>query len=59
MVSAVLDSSAVLAVLMPNRRHMVIAALDDALLSTVNYADVITKIVERGGTTSKRKLPCS
>ena len=51
MASAVLDSSAVLAVLNAEPgADLVIAALDDALLSTVNYAEVITKIVERGGT---------
>jgi ribonuclease VapC len=51
MASAVLDSSAVLAVLNAEPgADMVIAALDDALLSTVNYAEVVTKIVERGGT---------
>ena len=51
MASAVLDSSAVLAVLNAEPgADLVIAALDDALLSTVNYAEVITKIVERGST---------
>ena len=51
MASAVLDSSAVLAVLNAEPgADLVIAALDDALLSTVNYAEVVTKIVERGGT---------
>jgi ribonuclease VapC len=51
MANAVLDSSAVLAVLNAEPgADLVIAALDDALLSTVNYAEVITKIVERGGT---------
>jgi ribonuclease VapC len=49
--SAVLDSSAVLAVLNAEPgADVVIATLDDALLSTVNYAEVVTKIVERGGT---------
>jgi ribonuclease VapC len=51
MASAVLDSSAVLAVLNAEPgADVVIATLDDALLSTVNYAEVVTKIVERGGT---------
>jgi ribonuclease VapC len=51
MASAVLDSSAVLAVLNAEPgADLVIAALDDALLSTVNYAEVVSKIVERGGT---------
>lgn len=51
MASAVLDSSAVLAILNAEPgADTVIATLDDALLSTVNYAEVVTKIVERGGT---------
>jgi ribonuclease VapC len=51
MASAVLDSSAVLAVLNAEPgADLVIAALDDSLLSTVNYAEVVSKIVERGGT---------
>jgi ribonuclease VapC len=51
MASAVLDSSAVLAVLNAEPgADLVVATLDDALLSTVNYAEVVTKIVERGGT---------
>ncbi|HTC07021.1 MAG TPA: type II toxin-antitoxin system VapC family toxin [Xanthobacteraceae bacterium] len=51
MASAVLDSSAVLAILNAEPgADLVIATLDDALLSTVNYAEVVTKIVERGGT---------
>jgi ribonuclease VapC len=51
MASAVLDSSAVLAILNAEPgADLVIAALDDALLSTINYAEVVTKIVERGGT---------
>jgi ribonuclease VapC len=51
MASAVLDSSAVLAVLNAEPgADVVIATLNDALLSTVNYAEVVTKIVERGGT---------
>ena len=46
MASAVLDSSAVLAVLNAEPgADVVIATLDDALLSTVNYAEVVTKIV--------------
>ena len=54
MASAVLDSSAVLAILNAEPgADLVIATLDDALLSTVNYAEVVTKIVERGGTYKK------
>ena len=51
MASVVLDSSAVLAILNAEPgADLVIATLDDALLSTVNYAEVVSKIVERGGT---------
>jgi ribonuclease VapC len=49
MARTVLDASAVLAVL--NKEigaELVVAALDDALLSTVNYAEVVSKLVERG-----------
>ncbi len=49
MASAVLDSSAVLAVLNDERgAEKVGAVLTDALLSTVNYAEVVAKLVERG-----------
>ena len=49
MANAVLDSSAVLALLNAEPgAEVVIAALDAALLSTVNYAEVISKLVERG-----------
>lgn len=49
MASAVLDSSAVLAVLNNEPgADAVVAILDDALVSTVNYAEVIGKLVERG-----------
>jgi ribonuclease VapC len=49
MASAVLDSSAVLAVLNgePGAK-VVMAALDGALVSTVNYAEIVAKLVERG-----------
>jgi ribonuclease VapC len=51
MASAVLDSSAVLAVLNAEPgADLVAAALDDALFSTVNYAEVVAKLVERGST---------
>jgi ribonuclease VapC len=51
MASAVLDSSAILAVLNDERGADVVEAImDDALISTVNYAEVVAKLVERGGT---------
>jgi ribonuclease VapC len=50
MASAVLDSSAVLAVLNAEPgADVVVSMMDDALISTVNYAEVIAKLVERGG----------
>jgi PIN domain nuclease of toxin-antitoxin system len=49
MASAVLDSSAILAVLNGERgAQAVTAALKDALVSTVNYAEVVSKLVDRG-----------
>jgi len=49
MASAVLDSSAVLAVLNGEPGVDKIAeVLTDSLLSTVNYAEVVAKLVERG-----------
>jgi PIN domain nuclease of toxin-antitoxin system len=49
MASAVLDSSAVLAVLNGEPgAELVTTVLDDALVSTVNYAEVVAKLVERG-----------
>jgi ribonuclease VapC len=54
MASAVLDSSAVLAVLNDEPgADTVIAILDDALVSTVNYAEVVGKLVERGSSYSQ------
>ena len=51
MADAVLDSSAVLAVLNAEPgADLVAAVLDYALISTVNYAEVVTKLVERGST---------
>lgn len=51
MASAVLDSSAILAVLNDEPGADVVEAImDDALISTVNYAEVVAKLVERGGT---------
>lgn len=47
----VLDASALLCLLNDETgADRVIAALDDALISTVNYSEVVAKIVDRGGT---------
>lgn len=49
MSEAVLDSSAVLALLLGEAgAHAVTAVLPGALLSTVNLAEVVTKLCERG-----------
>ena len=49
MASAVLDSSAILAILNDEPgADAVEVVLDDALVSTVNYSEVIAKLVERG-----------
>jgi len=51
MPSAVLDASAVLAVINAEPgQEIVVDALDDALVSAVNHAEVISKLVERGMT---------
>jgi PIN domain nuclease of toxin-antitoxin system len=49
MPSVVLDASAVLAVLNAETgAEAVAAALEDAIISAVNYAEVVSKLVERG-----------
>ncbi len=54
MASAVLDSSAILAILNNEPgADAVEAMLDDALVSTVNYAEVVAKLVERGSTSGQ------
>jgi ribonuclease VapC len=54
MASAVLDASAILAVLNDESgAETVIAILDDALVSTVNYAEVVAKLVEQGSTSGQ------
>jgi ribonuclease VapC len=54
MASAVLDSSAILAILNDEPgADAVEAMLDDALVSTVNYAEVIAKLVERGSSSAQ------
>jgi ribonuclease VapC len=51
MASAILDSSAILAVLNDEPgADVVIAIMDEALISTVNYAEVVAKLIERGST---------
>jgi PIN domain nuclease of toxin-antitoxin system len=60
MAKAVLDSSAVLAVLNDEiGSQAVIAILDDAILSAVNYAEVISKLVERGVTLTQARAMLS
>lgn len=57
MARAVLDSSAVLALLNSEPgAEAVSAALEDAVLCTVNYAEVISKLVDRGATLESAKL---
>jgi PIN domain nuclease of toxin-antitoxin system len=49
MTGVVLDSSAVLAVIHGERGAEVVASLlDGAMMSAVNYAEVVSKLVERG-----------
>ena len=50
MASFVVDSSAVLAVINGEPGGEIVAALiNDSLLSAVNFAEVMTKLVQRGG----------
>jgi len=54
MASVVLDSSAILCILNDEPgAEFVDAMLDDAVVSTVNYAEVVTKLVERGSTAAQ------
>jgi ribonuclease VapC len=56
MARAVLDSSAVLALLNSEPgADTVSAALEGAVLCTVNYAEVISKLVERGATSERAR----
>lgn len=51
MTSVVLDASAVIAVLRSEPgADIVSSALSDAVISTVNYSEVLKKTIERGGT---------
>lgn len=57
MAKVVLDSSAVLAVLNDEPgASIVVAALEDAIMSTVNIAEVVTKLVERGHSFTQARL---
>ncbi len=57
MAKAVLDSSAVLAVLNNEvGSQTVIAILDDALISAVNHAEVVSKLVEQGATLEQARV---
>lgn len=54
MASAVLDSSAILAVLSDETgADIVEEILDESLISTVNYAEVVAKLIERGSTSAQ------
>jgi ribonuclease VapC len=51
MADAVLDSSAVFAVLQNEPgAHAVMAVLENAVVSAVNYAEIVGKLIERGAT---------
>ncbi|HVL74314.1 MAG TPA: PIN domain-containing protein, partial [Beijerinckiaceae bacterium] len=51
---AVLDSSAVLAFLRAEPGHETVAGImPGSLLSAVNFAEVVTKLVERGGSAAR------
>ena len=52
MAESVLDASAVLALIQnePGAEIVTVALQDDSLISAVNYAEVISKLVERGAT---------
>jgi PIN domain nuclease of toxin-antitoxin system len=51
MAEAVLDASAILAVIQNEPgASVVMSALQDAVVLTVNYAEVVSKLVERGAT---------
>lgn len=56
MASCVLDSSAVLAVINGEPGAEIVAALiNDSLLSAVNFAEVMTKLVERSGSLERAR----
>src|SRR4051794_17467658 len=57
MAKAILDSSAILAVLNNEiGSQIVIAILDDAITSAVNHAEVVSKLVERGATLEQARV---
>jgi len=56
--SFVVDSSAVLAVINGEPGGEIVAALiNDSLLSAVNFAEVMTKLVQRGGSRVAKHRP--
>lgn len=60
MASVVLDASAILAVLNAETgADIVIAALGDAVVSAVNYAEVVSKLVERGASAADANEACT
>ena len=60
MASAVLDASAILAVLNSEPgAELVISTLDDAVVSIVNYAEVVSKLIERGAALTQVRLAFS
>lgn len=57
MAKAVLDSSALLAVLNNEPgSQAVIAILDEAIISSVNHAEVVSKLIERGVTLDQARV---
>lgn len=61
MSGTVLDASAILAVINnePGALVVVEALKDRALLSAVNYAEVLTKLIERGWTGVQQARSCA
>lgn len=57
MSNAVLDASAILAVLQRERGHaLVMPHLKGGVISAVNYSEVLKKIIENGGELAKTRL---
>ena len=55
--SAVLDASAILAVLQRERGHaQVVPHLKGGIISAVNYSEVLKKAIENGGALAKTRL---
>jgi PIN domain nuclease of toxin-antitoxin system len=56
MANAVLDASAILALLNGEMgAETVMAVLGDSIVSAVNYAEVVSKLIERGGTLAQAR----